>query len=583
MRGLCAVSLSILILVGCGKTEKAVEEGSEGNPPPYIERIGRHGGRLVLATISDPKSFNPILAKETSTTVITNHIFEGLTTTDGITKEVEPNLAERWEVSEDGLRWRFYLRKDVKWADGEPFTADDVVFTFKDLIYNQEIPSSSRDIFTIEGEEFEIKRIDTYTVEFTLPCKFAPFLRSMSQEILPRHILKRVVEEGRFNSTWGLDTPPGKIVGTGAYRLEEYIPGEKVVLKRNPNYWKRDKEGNHLPYIDEIIYLIVPSQDTALLKFIDGEIDAYSLRGVDYPVLKPKEKEGNFRIYEVGPAFGTNFLVFNQNRGKDPRTGKPFVDPEKLKWFTNLAFRKACAHAIDKESIIDIVMNGFGYPQHGAMSPSAGFFYNPDVRIYEYDPEKAKKILRDAGFLDRDGDGVIEDPDGNKVEFNLFTNSGNTVRVKIAEIIRKDLEALGMVVHFTQLEFNNLVTKLTSTYDWDAIIIGLTGGIEPHFGKNVWHSSGHLHMWYPNQPTPATSWEEEIDRIFNLGVQELDRHKRKSLYDEWQLIVSKKLPLIYTVLPASIYAVRNRFGNLYPTSYGGVFHNIEHIYIEEAE
>jgi peptide/nickel transport system substrate-binding protein len=155
--------------------------------------------------------------------------------------------------------------------------------------------------------------------------------------------------------------------------------------------------------------------------------------------------------------------------------------------------------------------------------------------------------------------------------------------VRIAEIIRKDLERLGMRVHFTPLEFNTLVTKLTSTYDWDAIIIGLTGGIEPHFGKNVWHSSGHLHMWYPNQPAPATSWEKEIDRIFDLGVQELDRNKRKALYDRWQKIVSENLPLIYTVLPASMYAVRNKFGNLYPTAYGGVFHNIEHVYIKETK
>ncbi|MFH1227427.1 MAG: ABC transporter substrate-binding protein, partial [Planctomycetota bacterium] len=146
--------------------------------------------------------------------------------------------------------------------------------------------------------------------------------------------------------------------------------------------------------------------------------------------------------------------------------------------------------------------------------------------------------------------------------------------------IRKDLESIGLKVHFTQLEFNNLVKKMDSTYDWDAIMLGLTGGIEPHFGNNVWQSSGHLHMWYPRQSKPATKWEARIDDIYNLGVQEMDRNKRKALYDEWQRIVAEEVPFIYTVIPANIFAVRNKFGNLHPTSYGGAFHNLEEIYVK---
>ena len=165
------------------------------------------------------------------------------------------------------------------------------------------------------------------------------------------------------------------------------------------------------------------------------------------------------------------------------------------------------------------------------------------------------------------------------MQFTLLTNSGNTERIQIAAIIRKDLESLGMKVNFLALEFNNLVAKMTSTYDWDAIIMGLTGGIEPHFGRNVWHSSGQLHMWHPRGKTPATAWEKRVDALFDLGVQELDQDKRKVFYDEWQYIVSEQLPFIYTVLPASIFAVRNKFGNLHPTPYGGAFHNLEEIYI----
>lgn len=540
----------------------------------------KYGGQLVLSTTSDPKSFNDIIAKESSSSTVTSLIFEGLTMVNAHDLTVEPNLAERWDVSDDGLTWKFYLRRDVFWNDGNPFTADDVVFTFNDLIYNPDIPSSSRDIFTLEGQEFQISKVDRYTVKFVLPLKFAPFLRSMGQAILPKHKLEQLVKDGKFNYTWGIDTPPEEIVGTGPFKLVTYRPGERLVFERNPLYWKKSKEGDVLPYIDQIVYMIVQSLDTEMLKFLDGEVDYYGLRGSDFPLLKPREKKGNFTTYIVGPAFGTNFLIFNQNLSKNLETGQSIVDEHKLKWFRNVQFRRAVAHVIDKERIVEILMNGLGYPQDSAISPGKGFFHNPNVTKYAYDIEEAKRILAEAGFEDRDGDGVIEDEDGIPVEFNLSTNADNVERVQMAGIIRKDLEALGMRVNFKALEFNTLISKLTGSYEWDAIIMGLTGGgADPHFGYNVWASSGQLHMWYPNQSEPSTDWERRIDQIFLDGVQELDPSKRKVLYDEFQVIVSEQLPFIYTVLGSKIFAVRNRFGNLDPTPMGGAFHNLEEIYI----
>lgn len=553
----------------------------EARAEEYRPQIGTYGGELVFSTTSDPKSFNPILAKETSTTAVTGLIFEGLTRTNGITTEVEPNLALSWKVDESGLKWTFKLREDVLWFDGQRFTADDVVFTFNQLIYSPDIPNSARDIFTVEGKTFKVEKVDDFRVSFTLPVKFAPFLRGMGQEILPKHILEDCVKKGRFNSKWTLNTKPQEIIGTGPFKLEKYEAGQRIILRRNPDYWKTDQENNRLPYIEKIIFLVVQNQDTALLKFKEGELDYYGLRGTDYPILKPEEKKGNFTVYETGPAFGTNFLVFNQNRGQDPKTGKQYVSDEKLSWFTNKKFRQAMAYCIDRDSIINIVLNGLGSAQDAALSPSAGYFYNPNVKKYKYDLKKAQELLAQAGFSDSDEDGIIEDKEGNDVEFSLNTNSGNTERVQIANIVRKDLEKVGFRVHFMQLEFNNLVVKLNSSYDWDAIILGLTGGIEPHFGNNVWQSSGQLHMWYPKQEKPATSWEKEIDEIFNQGVQELDKAKRKRLYDRWQEIVADEVPFIYTVLPTSLFAVRNKFGNLFPTAYGGAFHNLEYIFVQE--
>ncbi|MCA9408553.1 MAG: ABC transporter substrate-binding protein [Candidatus Omnitrophica bacterium] len=545
---------------------------SQQNPQP--------GGQLVLATTSDPKSFNTIIAKETSTSEAVEFIFDGLTKTDPFTLKVGPNLAQSWEVSEDGLEWIFHLREDVVWSDGVEFTADDVVFTFNDLVFNPDIPASSRDIFMIDGQPFAVNKVDQYHVKFILPVRFAPFLRAMSQEILPKHKLEKVVKEGKFNSTWGIDTDPREIVGTGPFCLIRYDPGQRLVYERNPRYWKKDLNGNTLPYLERMIYLIVQNSDVELLKFIEGTLDAYSLRGMDYSLLKPIEQKNNFTVYDRGPDLGSQFIVFNQNPGINPNTNKPFVDPVRLSWFQNRDFRRAVAHAVDKEKIIEIVKNKLGYPQYSPMGPAVGFFYKDDVFKYEYDLNKAKQILKDAGFSDRDGDGYIEDQEGHQVEFNLYTNSGSTERVDIGGILNHDLEKLGMKVNFLQLEFNTLVSKLTSTFEWDAIIMGLTGGVEPHFGKNVWTSDGQLHMWNPRQETPATPWEKRIDELFSEGVQELDEDKRKIIYDEFQMIVSRELPVIYTVLSAKLTAIRNKFGNLKPSNLGGVFHNLEEIYIK---
>jgi peptide/nickel transport system substrate-binding protein len=542
-----------------------------------------YGGSLVLTSISDPKSFNDITAQEASTHTVTGYIFEGLTTLNPETFKIDPVLAQSWEVSEDGKSWTFHLRPGVKWNDGVPFTADDVVFTFNDLIYNEDVVTSARDIFKIDDQIFKVEKVDDLTVRFTLPVKFAPFLKGMSQAILPKHKLAKAVKDKKFNFTWGLDTPPAEIVGTGPFKLTSYQPGERFVLVRNSLYWKKSAEGDALPYLDRVVYMIVQNLDTAMLKFLDGEVDYISLRGMEYPLVKPNEKKGNFTVYDSGPDFGSSFLVFNQNTGLNPKTQKPFLDPVKAKWFCDINFRRAVAHSIDKAKMIEILMNGLGYPQDSEMSKSAGFFYNPNVDIYDYDLTKAKKILSDAGYKDRDNDGWLEDSEGHRIEFNLFTNSGNNERVQIAAIIRHDLELLGMKVNFLSLEFNTLVPKLNASYDWDAIVLGLTGGIEPHFGKNVWDSTGSLHMWYPKQKTPATAWEKRIDEIFSQGVQELDENKRKVLYDEFQVIVSKQLPLIYTVLNSNLYAVRNKFGNLRPTSLGGAFYNIEEIYLLEDE
>ncbi|MBP9855442.1 MAG: ABC transporter substrate-binding protein, partial [Candidatus Omnitrophica bacterium] len=329
----------------------------------------KYGGQIVFSITSDPKTFNEMLIKDASSSAITGGIFEGLTTSNPDDARTEPNLAESWDISPDGLTWIFHLRKDVFWNDGVPFTADDVVFTYNELIYNEEIPSSSADIFTIDGKKITVEKIDDYTVRFILPLKFAPFLRALGGAILPKHKLKQYVDNHTYNYQWTIDTPVEEIVGTGPFKLTRYEPGQRIVLSRNEHYWKKSADGDQLPYIDKIIYMILQSSDVELLKFIEGETDAQSIQGRDYPMIKPLEEKKNFTVYDTGPDMGSQFLFFNQNTGVDPNTKKPSVAPAKFRWFSDIHFRRAIAHAIDKKEIIAIVKNGLGYEQDSSIGP----------------------------------------------------------------------------------------------------------------------------------------------------------------------------------------------------------------------
>jgi len=550
-------------------------------PQCYGESL--HGGSIVLSTSTDPKTFNPIVAQETSSTQILDLIFDGLTKMDPQTGDIVPHLAERWEHDENGIVWTFYLRRNVQWSDGHEFSSQDVAFTFNQLIYNPHVITGLKSIFTIKGKPVEVSVVDANTVRFKLPSKFAPFLRSLSVPILPKHILSESVINGTFNETWSISETPRSIIGTGPFVIDEYVPGERVVLARNTMYRIKDKDGDRLPYLDNVYFLIVQSEDIALLKFKNQEVDVYGLRGVDYAWLKPLEEKGYFSIFDLGPTMSRYFLTFNQNRGVDPNTNKPYVDPQKLAWFTNKNIRKAIAHCINRDHITDLVFNGLAQPQHSSMSPASGYFYNSDVAQYSFDISKAKMLLAGEGIKDFNNDGVLEDTEGHVLEFNLFISSGSVQLTHLANLVRKDLAEAGFVVNLIQIEFNTLVSKLTYSFDWDMVFMGLTGGIEPHFGANVWFSNGPLHLWYPRQTTPATEWERQIDELFEKGVEELDRTERKIIYDEWQRIIADEVPLVYTVIPKRLSAVNNRLGNIKPTVLGGVLHNIEEIYIKKVQ
>lgn len=527
--------------------------------------------QITLTIGTDPKSFNPAVAQETSTSSVIGFLFEGLTRFNPETGDVEPWLAESWERREDGLEWMFHLRKDVFWSDGTPFTSKDVEFTFRDLMFNDRTPVPSRTIFTLKGIPLMVKALDDHTVRFNLPSPFAPFLLSLGQPILPEHALGKAVAEGRLATVWGIREEPTDIIGTGPFKLKRYQPGERVELVRNELYWKKGPQGQQTPLLEKINLLVVPNPEARLLNFLDGGTDIYALRGLDYPLLAPKEKKGDFTIYECGADVGSHFLSFNFND----------KDPVHRAWFRSRKFREAVACAIDRGSMIDVVYNRMAVMQCSPVSPAIPFFFNANVPCPAHDPERAKTLLSEIGFKDMNGDGILEDEENRPLEFVLATNSENPERLELTSIIREDLSRIGMKVHLLPLEFNSLVVKLVATGDWDSAVIGFTGVIDPHFAATVWKTDGSLHFWN-RSGRPVAGWEKKIDEIFDQAGATLDRDERKALYDEWQLIAAQELPFINTVLPKIVYAVRNRFTNIRPTSLGAVLHNIDEIDTKET-
>ncbi len=549
--------------------------------------------RLVLSALSDPKTFNPMLTQESPN--IFSFTFEGLTTTDGITGETVPALAESWDIADEGKVLVFTLREGLRWADGEPLTADDVIFTY-DVLFNPDIPTNSRDGFRIgrEGLFPQVSKLDSRRVQFTLPEPFAPMLENTSMTIIPAHILRPAVE-GRdaqgnplFLSTWGTDTPPKKIIGNGPYRLTQYIPGERVIFERNPYYWQRDEEGNPQPYIDQIVWQIVSSTDASFFQFRSGGLDSVGVQPDFFSLLKREEQRGDFTIFNGGPGLGTNFVAFNLNRAS--RNGKPLVDPIKSAWFNSVAFRQAVSYGIDRQTMVNNIFQGLGEPQTSPISVPSPFFAPPEmgIRTYDYNPEQAKELLLADGFQ-YNGAGELLDAAGNRVRFALITNSGNKIRESIGAQIKNDLAKLGIQVDFQPLAFNVLVDRLTDSLEWEAFVLGLTGGLEPNGGANVWLLDGALHAFNQNagpgqdplEGWQAADWERRIADIYIRAAQEIDKDQRFELYRETQQLTQEYLPFIYLINNLSLTAVRNRVKGVKYTALGGAFWNVQELSVED--
>ena len=539
--------------------------------------IGRYGGSLVVAQGAEPKTLNPVTAADARSREVIGCMTADLIHINRDSQKTEPALAKSWTTSRDGRVFTLKLRRGLRFSDGQPFNADDVVFSFS-VYLDEKIYSPQRDLLIVGGKPLAVQKVDPYTVRFTLAQPYAAAERIFdSLAMMPRHLLEKAYREGRFEQVWNVNTPPGEMAGMGPFRLRQYIPGQRIVLERNPYFWKIDQKKNRLPYLDELVFLFVGNEDAQVMRFQAGDTDIMSrVNAENYALLSRDAQNRGYELFDLGPSLEYNFLLFNLNDVKAPA-------PARSAWFSDLKFRQAISSAIDRDAIVKLVYAGRAVPLWGNVSPSNKLWVDQSLPHPARSVDHARELLKAAGFTWR-GDGRLLDSQNRPVEFSIVVSSSNNQRGKLATIIQDDLGKLGMDVHVVPLEFRALLDRVFQTFDYDAAVMGLGGGdADPNPEMNVWLSSGSTHLWHLGETKPATEWEAQIDQLMQKQMTELNYARRKRLYDQVQQIIAAQLPYVFLATPNILVGARKNLANFKPTILEpSTLWNVEQLYLRQA-
>jgi peptide/nickel transport system substrate-binding protein len=569
----CAV-LSPLIAIGdTASAQTAPQPASTRNSQAVHEELltlrgelGHPGGRLVVALRSEPKTLNPLLAADAPSREVIAAMQSDLIHINRATQLTEPALAKSWKISPDGLQYTLLLRQGLRFSDGHPLDADDVLFTFR-LYLDENLHAPQRDLLIIGGKPIAVHKLGQQTVVFTLAKKYGVEERLFDGlAILPRHLLEKPYQEGKLGQLWNATTPTAEIAGLGPFRLKEYVPGQKLTLERNPYYWKTDSQGTHLPYLNELVFLFVSSADAQVLKFQSGETDLIARVSADnFAVLTRQQRD--YTMSDAGPGLEYNFLFFNLN----DLGSKASADAlRKQKIFNNVKFRQAISLAVDRDAIVRLVYQGRGTALWGPVTPGNRRWLDASLPHPARNIEQARALLQRAGFSWQsssaaNGESTLLDSDHNPVSFSVITSSSSADRNKMATLIQDDLKQLGIHVQIVPLEFRSLVDRVTQTKDYEACILGLVSGdADPNTDINVWLSSGPQHFWNPSQSKPGTPWEAEIDHLMEQQLVTPGYEQRKKLYDRVQEILAENQPMIFLASPDILVGAKNSLANLHP-------------------
>lgn len=533
----------------------------------------RPGGVLVVGVRGEPHTWNRILATDQVTHTITEQLHSGLVRINRLTQEVEPALAESWTFSEDGRVLTFRLRSGVRFCDGTPFTAEDVAFTFRAL-HDPKVASPLVETATLEGVPLMAEVVEPLVVRFSLPRRTAVVERVFdSLAILPRHRLGGALEAGAFASAYAMGASAESIVGLGPFAVERYVPGQRVVLKRNPYYWKKDSKGNTLPWLDGITFEILPDANAFMLSFRAGELHLIERIPADDFLSLRSSGQRDLQVTDVGEGLAAEKLWFNLN----PRASS--LASEKRAWFSDGNFRRAISLAIDRESIVEGVYHGLASVAAGPVPRANGRWNNSALKPLQFDPDAARELLARSG-LRRSGEGKLLDGKGRQVRFSLLTNAGNPQRARTAALIQEDLARTGIQVDVVTRDFPDVVARFTRTFDYEAVLFAITfTDPDPSAQLPLWQSRSPIHVWNPSQSRPATTWEARIDELMQEQMVALDLGERKRLFDEVQALLVEHLPVLDLVVPHVLIGTRGLIGNFKPTAHYHALWNSEEIHL----
>jgi peptide/nickel transport system substrate-binding protein len=498
--------------------------------------VAQGGGELRFCLRSEPKTFDPLKVEDDASESIRYLTGGVLVRMNRQTQALEPGLAESWEVSNDGRGIFFKLRSGIAFSDGTPFSAEDVAYTVQQLM-DPALHSPTGDSFRSGPGNVETKIISPTQISITFPAAVAGLDRLFDQvAIVSAH------------------SPKKEMAVLGPFVVADYKAGASVLLKRNPNYWKSDAQGRKLPYLDSIELDIQPNRDVEMLRFKRGEIDL--INALDSEYFDKLAATSPQQVRDAGPSLDSEQMWFNE-------VAKAPIPAYKRAWFRSQNFRRAISEAINRADLSRVVFHGHAQPAVGPVSPANKFWFNGKLKAEPYSPETALKTLQADGF--RLDSGVLKDRDGNAVVFSIITNAGNKSREQMAVMIQEDLQKVGVHVNVVTLDFPSLIARMTQTFDYEAILLGLTNvDLDPNGEMNLWLSSSDNHQWNPQQKTPETPWEAEIDKLMRAQASSADAGKRKEAFDRVQEIVYEQAPFIFLINKNALSAVSTAVHGAHP-------------------